>query len=105
MSANDILRANVRRRRKALGLSQAELAQRIGVATPTVSNLERQRADRSGSPTLTTIERYSVALGCTPADLLTPPDDTACPHDEIVHANGTVRCRACALIFVPETTP
>jgi transcriptional regulator with XRE-family HTH domain len=45
--------------RKAAGLSQAEVARRMGVAPPAVSKLERGRR----SPTLITVQQYARAVG------------------------------------------
>ncbi len=61
---------NIRQRRKAAGLRQRELANRLGVSQGRVSDLERGRTE----PRLDTIRRLAAALGCTMADLLTPPD-------------------------------
>lgn len=59
----------MRSRRLALGLSQAQLAQRAGFKQQHYSQLER------GIRPLTTtmIERLAAAMECYPADLLTMP--------------------------------
>lgn len=57
--------------RKAKGLTQEQLADRVGVAVSTISQLETMKQGYS-QPTL---EAIADALGCEPADLLmrTPP--------------------------------
>lgn len=56
-------------RRERLGLSQAWLAQQIGVAPQQISKYEKA-ANRISAPTLVLIAR---ALRCEPADLLPGP--------------------------------
>lgn len=46
--------------RRALGLTQAEVAARMGTSQSAVARLEAQGADTR----LSTIERYAAALGC-----------------------------------------
>ena len=46
-------------RRRELGLSQAEIAARMGTSQPAVARLESGAADAR----LTTLERYAVAVG------------------------------------------
>ncbi|MFB9234704.1 helix-turn-helix domain-containing protein [Plantactinospora siamensis] len=55
----------LRQRRLAVGLTQAELAQRAGIGVRTVRDLERGRATR---PQRTTVELLASALGLTGAD-------------------------------------
>jgi transcriptional regulator with XRE-family HTH domain len=45
--------------RKHAGVTQAELAERLGVAQPTVARLESRRAN----PTVATLQRMLAALG------------------------------------------
>lgn len=45
--------------RKEHGLSQAEVARRMGVSQPTVAGFERYDAN----PTLSTLRRYALAVG------------------------------------------
>jgi len=47
--------------RKALGLSQAEVANRMGIRQPTVSGFEKESSD----PKLSTLQRYCLAIGQT----------------------------------------
>jgi transcriptional regulator with XRE-family HTH domain len=60
------LSQNIAAQRRALGLTQAQLAERIGVDTETVSRFERGKH----LPSLTTLERLAGVLLCTMADLL-----------------------------------
>ncbi len=48
--------------RAAAGLTQAEVAERIGTTQSAVARLES--ADAKHSPSLTTLRRYAAALGC-----------------------------------------
>lgn len=52
--------------RIAIGLSQLELAERLGYSRPSISNIEagRQRV------LLDDVDRFSKALGCTPKHLM-----------------------------------
>ncbi|MDY0743396.1 helix-turn-helix transcriptional regulator [Paucibacter sp. R3-3] len=62
---------NLSARRKALGLTQAGVAERLGVDTETLSRFERGKH----VPSLQTLERLAETLGSTCAELLgqTPP--------------------------------
>lgn len=57
---------NVRRRRLELGLTQADLAERIGAHPPYISDIERGIK----SPFLGNIARFAKALKTTPQKLL-----------------------------------
>ena len=57
---------NVAARRNALGITQAQLAERVGVDTETVSRFERGKH----LPSLKTLERLAGELTTTIADLL-----------------------------------
>jgi len=57
---------NIAARRRELGLTQAQLAERCGVETETLSRFERGKH----LPSLATLERMAVELGLTVADLL-----------------------------------
>ena len=58
----------LRRRRMQLHLSQADLAQEIGVSRATIGNIEAGIAD--WEPRSETLVRWALALGIDPADLL-----------------------------------
>lgn len=49
----------LRRERKELGVTQVELAKRVGMTQPQLSNLENM----TKSPSWTTINRYAAGLG------------------------------------------
>ena len=55
---DEILRA-----RAAAGLTQADVAARIGTTQSAVARLEA--ADAKHSPSIATLQRYASALGCT----------------------------------------
>jgi len=57
---------NVRRARKERGLTQEELADRVGINRNYVGMIER----RENSPTIDMIERLAKALDIDPASLL-----------------------------------
>lgn len=49
--------------RKAAGLSQAEVARRMGTQAPAVARLESSLATGKHSPSLNTLRKYAAALG------------------------------------------
>lgn len=57
---------NLAARRKALGLTQAQVAERLGVDTETLSRFERGKH----VPSLLTLERLAAVLAATCAELL-----------------------------------
>lgn len=61
-----ILATNVRVRRKALRLSQEELAHRVGVDVRYLGGIERQQEN----PSLKIIAALAEELGTSPAELL-----------------------------------
>jgi predicted DNA-binding mobile mystery protein A len=56
--------------RDALGMTTAQLAQRLGVSQPRIVELEQSEA--SGSVTLNTLQRAAEALGCRLVYALVP---------------------------------
>jgi transcriptional regulator with XRE-family HTH domain len=62
----NLLGRNVARRRKELGLTQAEFAEKIGADIVTVSRFERG----SNLPSLLRLEKIATALGVPLAELL-----------------------------------
>jgi transcriptional regulator with XRE-family HTH domain len=60
------LGANVKEYRHKRGLDQKELALILGVASPTISNIERDIK----TPSLKTLKRLAYVLRCTVADLM-----------------------------------
>jgi len=61
-----LLGRNIAERRKAVGLTQAELAEKIGADTVTISRFERG----SNLPSLIRLEQIANALGLPLAELL-----------------------------------
>ena len=49
--------------RKAAGLSQADVAERMGTHAPAIARLESSLATGKHSPSLNTLRRYAQALG------------------------------------------
>jgi transcriptional regulator with XRE-family HTH domain len=50
--------------RKAAGLSQTEVAKRMGTKAPAIAFLESAGGKHKPSPTLNTLRRYANAVGC-----------------------------------------
>ncbi|WP_247216250.1 helix-turn-helix transcriptional regulator [Synechococcus sp. C9] len=51
--------------REEAGLSQAEVAKRMGTKAPAVARLEASLMTGKHSPSLATLRRYAEAVGCT----------------------------------------
>jgi transcriptional regulator with XRE-family HTH domain len=52
------------RARQRAGLTQAEVAQRMGTKPPAVARLEAGGGARQHSPSLATLRKYAEAVGC-----------------------------------------
>lgn len=52
------------RARQQAGMTQADVAQRMGVAQSSVARLESSAGKRTHAPSLATLRRYADALGC-----------------------------------------
>ena len=52
------------RARKRAGLTQAEVAARMGTKTPAVARLEAGGGSHRHSPSISTLRRYAEAVGC-----------------------------------------
>ncbi len=50
--------------RKRAGLTQAEIAVRMGTKTPAVARLEAGGGSKRHSPSIATLRRYAAAVGC-----------------------------------------
>jgi DNA-binding XRE family transcriptional regulator len=74
--------AAVRRRRLALGMTQAKVAEAAGIATSTMSELES--GTRNVSPVA--LAGLAEALNCAPADLMPPVSNAAVaePAEQLV---------------------
>ena len=58
-----LLRELLKARQKA-GLSQAEIAERMGTKAPAVTRLESALSSGKHSPSIATLKKYAQALGC-----------------------------------------
>jgi transcriptional regulator with XRE-family HTH domain len=52
------------RARRRAGLSQAEVAARMGTKTPAVARLEAGGGSQRHSPSIATLRKYAKAVGC-----------------------------------------
>ncbi|NHZ72789.1 MAG: helix-turn-helix domain-containing protein [Aquificales bacterium] len=50
--------------RRAAGLSQAEVAQRMGTKAPAITRLESSLTSGRHSPSIATLKKYAEAVGC-----------------------------------------
>ncbi len=72
----------LRTRRLAAGMTQAELARRSHVTISYITRLEQA----TSAPGIDLVDRLAQALGCTVSDLLPtadPPDQTAVLRDQV----------------------
>lgn len=58
-----LLRELLLARQKA-GLTQAQVAERMGTKPPAVTRLETALSDQRHSPTIATLKKYAQAVGC-----------------------------------------
>ncbi|MDD5894038.1 MAG: helix-turn-helix domain-containing protein [Coriobacteriales bacterium] len=70
MNYRRVVAANIKQRRKALGLTQEALAQEAGISSQHLSKIERCAC----SPTMDTMVRIALSLDTTPAALFEDPD-------------------------------
>ncbi|HRO63810.1 helix-turn-helix transcriptional regulator [Thermomonas sp.] len=56
--------AELLRARQAAGMTQADVAARMGVAQSSVARLESTVGSRKHAPSLATLRRYAEAVGC-----------------------------------------
>src|SRR5436309_13654844 len=52
------------RARRRAGLTQAQVAERMGTKTPAVARLEAGGGSKRHSPSLATLRKYAEAVGC-----------------------------------------
>lgn len=52
------------RARQTAGLSQAEIAEKMGTKAPAVTRLESSLSSGKHSPSIATLKKYAKALGC-----------------------------------------
>src|SRR5262245_65305249 len=65
------------RARRRAGLTQAEVATRMGTKTPAVARLEAGGGSQRHSPSVATLRRYAHAVGCRLEIKLRPPGKRA----------------------------
>lgn len=65
------------RARQAAGLTQAEVATRMGVAQSSVARMESGLGSRKHAPSLATLRRYADAVGCELRIVLEPKPDAS----------------------------
>ena len=58
-----LLRELLQARQKA-GMSQADIAERMGTKAPAVTRLESSLTSGKHSPSITTLKKYAEAVGC-----------------------------------------
>jgi len=59
----DLLREMLRAR-TAAGLSQAQVAERMGTKSPSITRLESSLTSGRHSPSIATLKKYADAVGC-----------------------------------------
>lgn len=59
VALNELLRA-----RTSAGMTQSDVAERMGVAQSSVARLESSAGSRKHAPSLATLRRYADAVGC-----------------------------------------
>ena len=52
------------RARKEAGLSQAQIAEKMGTKAPAITRLESSLSSGKHSPSISTINKYATAIGC-----------------------------------------
>jgi transcriptional regulator with XRE-family HTH domain len=62
------------RARRRAGLTQAQVAERMGTQTPAVARLEAGGGSRRHSPSVATLRKYALAVGCRLEIRLRPRD-------------------------------
>ncbi|GAC1335732.1 MAG: helix-turn-helix transcriptional regulator [Isosphaeraceae bacterium] len=69
------------RARRHAGLTQAEVAEKMGAKTPAVARLEDGTGGKRYSPSLATLRKYAAAVGCRLEIRLRPRETPASdPH-------------------------
>lgn len=58
------LMSQMLRARRSAGLTQAEVAERMGTKAPAVTRLESSLGSGKHSPSLATLQKYAQAVGC-----------------------------------------
>lgn len=66
--------------RQRSGLTQAEVAEKMGTKPPAVTRLETALSDQRHSPTIATLKKYAQAVGCKLEVHLVPSKRTKAPQ-------------------------
>lgn len=66
---------NLKHYRKAAGLSQGQLAEKVGISPRTLQDYEQGRKPLEKAAAITVLTMARI-LGCTVADLIDPEEDT-----------------------------
>jgi DNA-binding XRE family transcriptional regulator len=72
--------AELLRARQAAGMTQAQVAERMGIAQASVARLESSAGSRKHAPSIATLRRYADAVGCELRITLTPATKPAKPR-------------------------
>ncbi|GAB2668627.1 XRE family transcriptional regulator [Gordonia jinhuaensis] len=92
------LGAEIRRRRKELGLTLTAVAEQAGISHPFLSQLERGYA----RPSMLTLERIARALGTTQVRLMLSVDTAQAARDDSQMPAGVDLVRADAGVHLPQ---
>lgn len=68
------------RARQKAGMTQAQVARRMGIAQAAVARLESSAGSRKHAPSIATLRRYADAVDCDLRLTLTPKREAAQPH-------------------------
>jgi transcriptional regulator with XRE-family HTH domain len=98
--------ARIRAARNAEGLSQEQVAQRVGMTRSSIANLEAGRQDMN----ISRLALVAAAVNLNLADLIRPedlpelPPPPPRPHDVTIRQVWEVECRTCqAVIDAPDS--
>ena len=64
LEAEFLLFDELLRARKAAGLTQSDIANRMGTKTSAIARLEAGGGSKKHSPSITTLRKYAEAVGC-----------------------------------------
>jgi transcriptional regulator with XRE-family HTH domain len=64
MEAEFVLLREMLKARNKAGMTQADVALRMGTKAPAITRLESSLSSRKHSPSLNTLQRYAAAVGC-----------------------------------------
>ena len=95
--------------RNHAGLTQTEVAERMGTTTSAVARLESGGGSKKHSPSVATLRKYAEAVGCTLEIALVPwqqpsPSEVAVPHQNPRAHTGGNREDQNEGAFVPNST-